>query len=181
MMKADRRLYTNAARDAVVEEDHPDAAYLLAAAGRPLNHGDVERYELELDGSARVIYPGCPALEHDGPAASREELERELAELDAELASLKARAERILARHATVGELLEAIEDSDRNTDDDSEEEGAVDDGEEGAEGSDDELAPWPLDMGAEEYLSRYPTGPNAELAQRHVDAASAEAQASDD
>lgn len=46
-MIADKRYYLNADRSRVVEEDDPDATYLLAAEGADISNEDVARYGLD--------------------------------------------------------------------------------------------------------------------------------------
>jgi hypothetical protein len=43
-MRADHHIYVNADRSRVVEENDPDAAFLLAAAGDDVSADDVKRY-----------------------------------------------------------------------------------------------------------------------------------------
>lgn len=45
--KTDKRLYVNADRSKIVDEDSPDAAFLLAAAGHTVSDEDVKRYGLK--------------------------------------------------------------------------------------------------------------------------------------
>lgn len=64
---ADRRLYLNAAKDQLVEEGAPDAAFLLAPQGTPIEAADVARLGLELvDG--KVVQP----TEKEQPEPERE-------------------------------------------------------------------------------------------------------------
>jgi hypothetical protein len=59
-MRADKRYYLNADRSKVVEQDDPDAAYLLAAEGDDITNEDVKRYGL---GSKKQSDP-VPAVVH---------------------------------------------------------------------------------------------------------------------
>jgi hypothetical protein len=65
--KADRRLYLNAAKDAVVEEGSADAAYLLVAEGGELSMDEAEKYGL---------VGGEPALETAPEAESAPEADK---------------------------------------------------------------------------------------------------------
>lgn len=57
-LKADRRLYTNRDRTRLVEAGEPDAAFLLAAPGRPIDPADVQALGLSMDDGGRVIQGG---------------------------------------------------------------------------------------------------------------------------
>jgi hypothetical protein len=60
--KADRRLYLNAAKDAVVEEGSADAAYLLVSEGGVLSIEEAEKYGL-LGAAAPVVVEPAPEVE----------------------------------------------------------------------------------------------------------------------
>jgi hypothetical protein len=61
---ADRRLYLTADKGRVVEEGAPDAAYLFAVPGTPIEAGDVALHGLTMvDG--QVVVPAAPAPEDD--------------------------------------------------------------------------------------------------------------------
>lgn len=55
-LRADRRLYTTADREQIVEEGDARAAYLLAAIGRNIGEGDVVKYRLSMQ-DRRVVWP----------------------------------------------------------------------------------------------------------------------------
>lgn len=164
-LKADRRLYTNADRSSILEEDHPDCAYLLYAAGRPIRQGDVERFGLSADEHGRVVYDGVTLPEPGKPDAT--ELETRKAAIEARLGTLQAEGLRLLSE-------LEEI-DAELGVD-------ADDDGEEGEEGDSDrntleELeASWEHDMDPADYYKRWPETEAGELAGKIVAARAARA-----
>lgn len=45
--KSDKRLYVNADRSKIVEEDSPEAAYLLVGAGGQVSDEDAKKYGLK--------------------------------------------------------------------------------------------------------------------------------------
>ena len=50
--KSDKRLYVNADRSKIVEEDSPEAAYLLVGAGGQVSDEDAKKYGLKASRSA---------------------------------------------------------------------------------------------------------------------------------
>jgi hypothetical protein len=53
--KADRRLYVTADKSECVEESDPRGAFLLAAPGREISAGAVEKYGLAVDRGGRIL------------------------------------------------------------------------------------------------------------------------------
>ncbi len=160
--KADRRLYETADRDALVEEGDPRGRWLLAGLTRTIGDADVKKYGLTMQGG-RVVYEGCPtefgelAPQVKEARAHADKMLQAEADKSAEAEAARkaaAKAEKAEAEPDPVMRLGtdpgEGSEDSDRNT---------------------EELEEWILKSTPEEYLERYPTGKNAELAQRHLDA----------
>ena len=47
MLIADHRIYLNRERTAIVDEDDPEASFLLAAEGNPVSAEDAEKYGLK--------------------------------------------------------------------------------------------------------------------------------------
>ncbi len=159
--KADRRLYETADRDALVEEGDPRGRWLLAGLTRTIGEADVKKYGLTMQ-DGRIVYEGCPTEFGELAPQVKEARAHEDKMLQAHAdKSAEAKAERKAAAEAEGAEPDPVIrlgsapgdgsEDSDRNT---------------------EELGEWTLKSTPEEYLERYPTGKNAELAQRHIDAA---------
>ena len=175
---SDRRLYLTEDGDEVCEEGDPRARFLLVGAGGTISAAEVERLELGTK-KGRVRYDGGPSVADlekpkrgEGRASKVAEEEKVLVfggdktggappidpapdggeeseEVDSES------AEASVANGETPGEDEAAgadvvADDSDRN---------------------DGELEAWPGRRSPEAYLKQYPTGPKAELAQRHIDA----------
>jgi len=59
---SDRKLFLNADKSAVVDEDSPDAAFVLVGEGGTVSHEDAERYGLT-----------APSTQSDRPALSNVE------------------------------------------------------------------------------------------------------------
>ncbi len=75
-LTADRRLYTTAEKDRIVEEGDPNAAWLLYAVGRVIGLGDVERFGMEADDSGRVTYKGVVEKAGDAPDSGGDDSDR---------------------------------------------------------------------------------------------------------
>lgn len=58
-LRADRRLYETAEKDAIVEEGDVRGRWLIAGIGSTVGAGDVEKYGLSMKGG-RVCYKGSP-------------------------------------------------------------------------------------------------------------------------
>lgn len=78
---ADRRLYMTRDQMHACEEGDPDAAFLLAAKGRPIAAEHVKRLGLTMDGD-RVVIPGEEPVEAE--ATPPEEVESEALEPEPE-------------------------------------------------------------------------------------------------
>lgn len=195
-LKADRRLYYTADREAIVEEGDVRGRFLVAGIGRMIGASDVERYRLKLR-NGRVWYKGCPDFPRLTEAEKKElgyaedKMVRKAEDKAAPPAASSSEDEDGLVTHK-----MGAGAHSDRNEAEEdggtagAEEEQAAEseaDGEPAeassseemdgdAGGDSEELPAWPLTQSPASYLKRYPTGPNAELARRHVEAAEAEA-----
>lgn len=173
-LKADRRLYADADRTRILEEDHPDGAFLLYAEGKPIQPGDVKRYELTLDEHGRIAYPGVTLPAPTAPDAS--ELVKRKAAIEARLEAMRPTVEQLIeeleAIDAELGvELVEGGEE---------EEGGEEGDGDPDAETLEQLEAKWSHDMDAGDYFKRWPETEAGELAGKIVAARAARAAEGD-
>lgn len=66
---ADRRLYLDAAKERVVEDGDPSAAYLFATEGSEIGEADMGRYGLSVE-DGKVALPKADEPEEDQPTTS---------------------------------------------------------------------------------------------------------------
>jgi hypothetical protein len=67
---SDKKLFLNADKSAVVDEDSPDAAFVLVGEGGTVSHEDAERYGLTAPSNARAATR--TAAEHEAAAADEQ-------------------------------------------------------------------------------------------------------------
>lgn len=201
-LQADRRLYETADRDAVVEHGDPRGRWLLAGVGSQIGASDVEKYGLKSRNGRLTYNgcPDLPRLtvgelkelgrhddkmvraHEDKAFVARHGMTREEKEAADEEAAAEEERRR---RAARTGLRIDTLEDQEAaETAAAAEEAGEEDEGgaadhsdrneAEESSGSEAEepLPDWPMSRTPESYLAQYPTGPNAELARRHVAAA---------
>ncbi len=134
-LRADRRLYETAEKDAIVEEGDVRGRWLVAGIGSTIGAGDVKKYGLSMKGG-RVRYKGAPKL--------------------ADLPKVKeARKPEDKAATGHEDKVLKFGGEDDDISDDSSDD----------SDRNDEPLPEWPGRSSPEAYLKRYPTGPKAELA----------------
>jgi hypothetical protein len=77
--RSDKRLYVNADKSKVVEEDSPDAAYLLVGKGGTVSDDDAKKYNLSAPKKTEVteVTPEAEAKREPAPANKAEAMPKE--------------------------------------------------------------------------------------------------------
>ncbi len=174
---SDRRLWLTEDGDQVVEEGDERARFLLVGAGGTVAAAEVERLDLTTK-KGRIRYAGGPSVaELTKPAKDESRASKVVEpETDISFGGDKTGGAPPIDPPPTGGESEEVdsepAEASVANGETPGEDEAAGADVADDSDRNEGELEEWPGRRSPEAYLRQYPTGPKAELAKRHIDAA---------